>query len=46
VGPLSLPAVGVCREDRHGCPALVKELFPNLDQELNAWETAHGWLYR
>jgi hypothetical protein len=25
---------------------LVKELFPELDQDLNAWETTHGWLYR
>jgi hypothetical protein len=37
---------GVCREDRHGCVAQVKELFPDLDQELDAWETAHDWLYR
>jgi hypothetical protein len=37
---------GVCHEGRHGCPALVKELFPDLDRELDAWEIAHGWLYR
>ena len=37
---------GVCREDRHGCVAMVKELFPQLDQELDAWEAEHGWLYR
>jgi hypothetical protein len=37
---------GVSREDRHGCAARVKELFPLLDQELDAWEAAHGWLYR
>jgi hypothetical protein len=37
---------GVCREDRHGCLALCKELFPQLDRELDAWEAEHGWLYR
>jgi hypothetical protein len=37
---------GVCREDRHGCAAMWKELFPQLDQELEAWEAEHGWLYR
>jgi hypothetical protein len=37
---------GVARGDRHGCVALVKELFPQLDQELDAWEAAYGWLYR
>ena len=37
---------GVCREDRHGCAAICKELFPQLDQELDAWEAEHGWLYR
>jgi hypothetical protein len=37
---------GVCREDRHGCAALCKELLPQLDQELDAWEAEHGWLYR
>jgi hypothetical protein len=37
---------GVCRADRHGCAALCRELFPELDQELDAWEAAHGWLYR
>ncbi|HEV2928218.1 MAG TPA: hypothetical protein VGW74_05970, partial [Propionibacteriaceae bacterium] len=37
---------GVCREDRHGCVARCKELFPQLDQELDAWEAEHGWLYR
>ena len=37
---------GVCRADRHGCVALVKELFPQLDRELDAWEAAYGWLYR
>jgi hypothetical protein len=37
---------GVCREDRHGCVAMCKELFPELDQELDAWEAEHGWLYR
>jgi hypothetical protein len=36
----------VCREDRHGCVAMCKELFPQLDQELDAWEAEHGWLYR
>jgi hypothetical protein len=37
---------GVARADRHGCVALVKELFPQLDRELDAWEAAYGWLYR
>jgi hypothetical protein len=37
---------GVAREDRHGCAALAKELFPELDRELDAWEAEHGWLYR
>lgn len=37
---------GVCREDRHGCVALCRELFPQLDRELDAWEAEHGWLYR
>jgi hypothetical protein len=37
---------GVCREDRHGCVAMCKELFPQLDRELDAWEAEHGWLYR
>ena len=37
---------GVVRADRHGCVALVTELFAELDQELDAWEAAHGWLYR
>jgi hypothetical protein len=23
-----------------------KELFPQLDQQLDAWEAEHGWLYR
>ena len=37
---------GVAREDRHACLALIKELLPQLDQELDAWEAEHGWLYR
>jgi hypothetical protein len=37
---------GVARDDRHGCVALCKELFPQLDAELDAWEAEHGWLYR
>lgn len=37
---------GVARSDRHGCVAMCKELFPQLDQELDAWEAEHGWLYR
>ena len=37
---------GVARDDRHGCVAMVKELFPQLDRELDAWEAEHGWLYR
>jgi hypothetical protein len=40
-----MPAVGVARGDCHGCVALVKELFPQMDQELDAWEAAYGWLY-
>jgi hypothetical protein len=37
---------GVARADRHGCVALVRELFPQLERELDAWEAAYGWLYR
>ena len=37
---------GVARYDRHGCVAMCKELFPQLDRELDAWEAEHGWLYR
>jgi hypothetical protein len=37
---------GVSREDRHGCAALVKELFPELDRELDDWDAAYGALYR
>ncbi|MFL6188342.1 MAG: hypothetical protein ACJ742_18100 [Actinomycetes bacterium] len=37
---------GVARGHHHGCVALVRELFPQLDQELDAWEAEHGWLYR
>lgn len=37
---------GVARDDRHGCVAMCKELFPQLDAELDAWEAEHGWLYR
>jgi hypothetical protein len=37
---------GITRGDRHGCVALAKELFPQLDQELDRWEAAYGWLYR
>jgi hypothetical protein len=37
---------GVAREARHGCVAMCKELFPQLDQELDAWEAEHRWLYR
>jgi hypothetical protein len=37
---------GVCLADRHGCVAMCKELFRQLDQELDAWEAEHGWLYR
>jgi hypothetical protein len=32
--------------DRHGYVALVKELLPQLDRELDAWEAAYGWRYR
>ena len=37
---------GVARGHRPGCEVLVKELFPQLDRELDAWEAEHGWLYR
>jgi hypothetical protein len=37
---------GVARGDGHGCVAMCKERFPQLDQELDAWEAEHGWLYR
>jgi hypothetical protein len=37
---------GVARVDRHGCLAMCKKQFPQLDQELDAWDAAHGWLYR
>jgi hypothetical protein len=36
---------GVSRSDRHGCVAMCKELFPEVDEELDAWEAEHGWLY-
>jgi hypothetical protein len=26
--------------------AICRHLFPQLDQELDNWEYAHGWLYR
>lgn len=41
-----MSAVGVARGDHHGCVALLKELFPQLDQELDAWEAAYSRLYR
>jgi hypothetical protein len=37
---------GVARSDRHGCVALCKELFPELDRELGTWAAEYGWLYR
>jgi hypothetical protein len=37
---------GVIRADGRGCVARCKELFAQLDQELDAWEAEHGWLYR
>jgi hypothetical protein len=37
---------GLTREDRITWLALCQHLFPQLDQELDAWEHAHGWLYR
>jgi hypothetical protein len=37
---------GLSREDRGPWLALCRHLFPGLDQELDAWESAHGWLYR
>ena len=36
---------GVARTDHHGCVAMCRELFAQLDQELDAWEAEHGWLY-
>lgn len=38
--------VAYARGDHHGCVALVRELFPQLDQELDAWEAQYGWLDR
>lgn len=32
--------------DRDGVLALCRHLFPQLDQQLDVWEQAHGWLYR
>ena len=37
---------GITRGDHHGCLALVTELFPQLDRELDACEDDYGWLYR
>jgi len=37
---------GVARADRHGCVAMCRELFPEVDQALDAWEAENGWLYR
>ena len=37
---------GIAHGHRPGCDALVKELFPQLDRELDAWEAEQGWLYR
>jgi hypothetical protein len=37
---------GVTRSDRHGCVALCRALFPELDRELDTWEAEYGWLYR
>jgi hypothetical protein len=37
---------GLTRNDRITWLALCRHLFPQLDQELDAWEQAHGWLYR
>ena len=37
---------GVARGDRHGCVAMCRELFPEVDQALDAWEAEYGWLYR
>jgi hypothetical protein len=36
---------GITRGDHHGCLALVTELFPQLDQDLDTWDANHGWLY-
>ena len=40
-----MQARDLARDDRHGCVAMCKELFPQLDRELDAWEAEHGWLY-
>ena len=45
-GPCPCRQWGVARADRHGCVAVCKKLFPQLDAELDAWEAGHGWLYR
>jgi hypothetical protein len=37
---------GVVRADLHGCVALVRELFPEVERELDAWDAAYGRLYR
>jgi len=37
---------GLSRDDRDAWLALCQHLFPQLDRELDAWEDAHGWLYR
>ena len=44
--PCSCLQRGIARGHRPGCEVLVKELFPQLDRELDAWEAEHGWLYR
>jgi hypothetical protein len=43
--PCPCPHMGVSRQDRHGCVARMKEIFQDLDKELDAWEAANGWLY-
>jgi hypothetical protein len=37
---------GVPGDERDGWLSLCRHLYPQLDQELNAWEQANGWLYR
>jgi hypothetical protein len=37
---------GWSRKDRSPWLALCQHLFPELDQELDVWQDAHGWLYR
>jgi hypothetical protein len=37
---------GVPHDERDNWLSLCRHLFPQLDQELDVWERAHGGLYR